>query len=121
MLIAYKIVIVLTAIMHVIGFGMGVFFPAFMAKQFGVEYNEGLHRMTVHFGLLLMIFSAFLILAAYWTFKGKIEGILLGVIGGWCMTIAAILDLVMVGQGVDIPLIVMGLLTTLTAHLALKG
>jgi len=112
MLIAYKIVIVLTAIMHVIGFGMGVFFPAFMAKQFGVEYNEGLHRMTVHFGLLLMIFSAFLILAAYWTF---------GVIGGWCMTIAAILDLVMVGQGVDIPLIVMGLLTTLTAHLALKG
>jgi len=56
MLIGYKIVITLTAIMHVIGFGMAVSNPASMADQFGVEYNDSLFKLIFHFGLLLMIF-----------------------------------------------------------------
>jgi len=120
MLIAYKIVITLVAIVHVIGFTMGAFFPASLVKEFGLEYNDSLHKLTVHFGLLLGIFSAYLILAAVWTFKGKREGIELGVVGGAGMLVAFILDLILVGQGMEKPLLVMGVLTTLTSQMALK-
>jgi len=100
---------------------MAVFSPPSMAKEFGVEYNESLFKLIFHFGLLLMIFSAFFILAAILTFKGKREGIQLGIVCGWGMLLAFVLDLMFVRQGMEISLLTMGVLTTLTAHLALKG
>lgn len=121
MLIAYKIVISLVALTHIIGFIMGVFMPESTLKQFGIEYSEDLQKIAVHFGLLLMIFAAFLSLAAYWTFKGKVEGIKLGIVAGIGLSLAFILDTIIVGQELDYPLLIMGVLTTGTAFLALRS
>ena len=121
MLIAYKIVLILATFGHIAGAVMGVFMPASTLEQFGLEYSDDLQRIAVHFGLLLMAFSAYLILAVYWTFKGRVEGIQLGVVGGLVMCVAFVLDLIVMGQGPDLPLLIMAVLLALTSFLALRG
>ncbi|PCH96852.1 MAG: hypothetical protein COB85_03230 [Bacteroidetes bacterium] len=121
MLIAYKVIISLVTVIHILGFAMGVFMPAEMAKEFGVEFTPELQRTFVHFGILLGIFSVFLAQATYWTFKGKAEGIHLGLLAGIGMTAAFFIDIAMVGGEMDYMLLVMGLLTTGTAYMAGKS
>jgi len=112
MISVYKVVISLLTIAHIIGFVTGVFFPAVILDDFGLEPNESLLPLAVHFGYLLLIFSAFLGLAAFWTFKGKIEGIQLGLVAGLGITLAFVLELTMV-QELDYELMIMGVTTTI--------
>ncbi len=120
MFLAYKIVISLLAMAHIVGFVTGVFFPAVILDDFGLEPNESLLPLAVHFGYLLLIFSAFLGVAVFWTFKGKIEGIQLGLVAGLGITLAFVLELTMV-QELDYELMIMGVTTTVSAYLALKS
>lgn len=121
MLKIYKIVISLLALVHFGGFLQAVIMPVEFLKPFGAVYNQEIHRLTVHFGLLLMIFAFMQTVAAYWTFKGKVEGIQLGLVIGIVMLLATILDLMLMNQGMDYPLLAFGSLTTITAYLALKN
>ena len=117
----YKVIISLVAIVHIIGFAMGVFMPEAMFAEFGVEFAENLVPISIHFGLLLGIFASFLSLAAFWAFKGKPEGFTLGIVAGVGMTVAFIFDLIMVEANADYVVLVMGLLTALTAYMAQKA
>lgn len=121
MLTTYKIVISLAAFIHFAGFIQAVTMPASFLEPFGVEYNDTLHRITVHFRFLLLIFSILQALAAVWTFLGKIEGIQLGFVSGLAMLLVVLLDLIFVKQGVDYPLLIFGTLIALTSFLALRN
>lgn len=121
MLKIYKIVISLLALVHFGSFLQAVIMPAEFLKSFGAVPTEEIHRLTVHFGLLLMIFAFMQTVAAYWTFKGKVEGIQLGLVIGIVMILATLLDLVIIGQGIDYPLLAFGALTTIAAYMALKN
>jgi len=110
MLIFYKVMISLAALSHFFGFVMASFMPVKFVEQFGLEYNDSLLRLSVHFGYLLLIFGTFQTIAALWTFKGKVEGIQLGLVAGIAMTLIVLPDLLIVKKGIDYSLIIMRLL-----------
>jgi len=121
MVLVYKVVIIIVTFLHLIGFAMGVFMPESMMSELGVESADGVLRMTVHFGLLLGIFSTYLTVATVWTFKGKKEGIQLGLVAGLCMTAAFIFDAILIGGKMEYMLLAMGVVTTVTAYMALRA
>jgi len=122
MIKAYKIVISLTALLHFGGFIQAAFMPADFLLQFGAEYNDSLLRITTHFGFLLLIFASIQTLAVVWTFKGKIEGIQLGLVAGLVMLLTFILDLILIKDVVvDYPLLAFGGATAITAYFALRN
>jgi hypothetical protein len=121
MKLTYKIIITLVTILHLVFSVMGIFMPETIAKDFGFEYSDAMQKVCVHMGLFALIFSGFLSVATYWTFKGKREGILLGLVAGGGMLLAAILDFALVTDSGDLPLLIMALITIISAYLALKA
>ncbi|MFT5723506.1 MAG: hypothetical protein ACI9JN_000620 [Bacteroidia bacterium] len=117
----YKVVISLVALLHIVGFAMGVFMPGAALGNFGIEYADNLVPIATHFGILMGIFGCYLGLAAFWAFKEKAEGFVLGILGGLCMSVAFIIDRIMIGGETDYILLAMGILTAVTAYLAQKA
>lgn len=120
MLNAYKAMISLSVLAHVGGFVKAISQPAEFLVPFGVEYGEHFSRVTAHFGFLLLTVGVFQALAAFWTFKGRTEGLHMGLLAGAMMTLTAVPDLFIVDHAVDVPLVAIGALTVLTASLALR-
>ena len=119
MLAIYKIIICISALIYFTGFIQASFMPSTYLEPLGANYDDTLLKLTVHYGFHLLILSAIQFLAAVWTFRNKVKGIQLGLVIGIGMLVTLVLDLTLVNQGIDYPLLGLGVMITLTSFLLL--